>query len=85
MKKGFMKAVWVTCPLCQHNWHQEVIKNNRVESDCRCDVMLDMEVIKTELGGEWVNVVMKPTNYVKELGSFKREKHKISNTDMIIA
>ena len=44
MKKGFMKAVWVTCPLCQHNWHQEVIKNNRVESDCRCDVMLDMEV-----------------------------------------
>lgn len=80
-----MNAVWLTCPQCQHSWHQKVIETKRVKTDCRCDIMMDMETIETTWGGDYVNVVMKPEFYIRELGSFKRVKPVISNKDMIIA
>lgn len=82
-RKGYMNAVWLTCPQCQHNWHQEIIETKTVQTPCRCNIDMDMELIETSFGGGlWVNIFMSST---KELGSFTKDESKLSLIDYSIA
>ena len=84
MKRGYINAVWLTCPSCQHSWHQKIIETKKVETDCRCDIVLDMEIVNLTWGGTWCNIIMTLADNV-ELGKFSRDDSAISNDDRLLA
>lgn len=77
-----MKAIYLNCVLCQHNWWQKVDETKLVDAPCRCDVKIDMEAVEGRYGFEVIDVLQTIT---KPLDSFNRVKHKITAADMKIA
>lgn len=75
-------AVWITCPQCQHSWHQEIIETKTIKSDCTCEIDIDLDMFEAPYGGLWVNIFMSST---KELGSFTKDNSKLSLIDYSIA
>lgn len=81
MKKGFMKAVYLFCPICHHNWHQKVNETKIINAPCRCGLKVDMEGTEGRYGAEFIDTLLTIT---KPLGSFTRYVSKIKRIDMKI-
>ena len=80
--ENYKESALITCPKCQSSWFQEIIETRTIKSQCPCQIGIDMEVIESSFGGLWVNIFMSST---KELGSFTKDKSKLSLIDYSIA
>lgn len=76
-----MKAVYLFCPICHNNWHQEVDEKNITTAPCRCGLEIDTESMKGRFDEEFINTLITIT---KPLGSFTRYVSKIKRSDMKI-